>query len=742
MAFKTIHKIQGFIKARNLLVILCLCLVGCSLPGRDPFLKRYETQAARVTIVRDSWGVPHVYGKTDADAVFGIMYAQCEESFERVERNYIKRLGRLAEIEGVTRLYDDLKMRLLYDTTAAKADYMQSPPWLKTLLAAFADGINFYLYRHPEARPLLLTHFEPWYPLMMPDGAFISTPDGGLTEDDMRNLYDNESKKSTASLQQGSVTPWPTRGSNGFALAARKTASGKAMLFINPHVTFDFRMEGHMVSEEGLNAYGAFTWGQFFVFQGFNEHCGWMHTSSMADAADLYEEHITRIGDSLYYTYDGNLKRVSKKPVHVYYEDDGRKDHVFTTYATHHGPVVGSRGSKWLSLKQQSRYGAGLIQSWERTKAGDLGSFTKSMELKANHSTNTLYADNKGNIAYWHGNFIPRRDNAYDWTLPVRGDTSATEWNGAHELGEIFHLLNPEAGWLQNCNSSPFTAAGFPALRRDSLPWYVAPEGENFRSLQAIQALGSRNNFTIDSLVALGTNPYLPAFDSLLPPLIADFARLPVGDSLRLRLSGPMRLLSAWDRRSAVSSVATTLAVFWGYTLLSNSDYGALTGERASHQVELFGKIVHAATSNKRLVMLSEVVAALEKLYGTWKIAWGEVNRYQRISGHVYPQFDDREQSFPVGYASALFGSLPSFETQWSETKKGYGVAGNSFVAVVEFAEKIKAKSIVPGGQSFDRRHKHFLDQAELYIEGRFKDIWFYKEDVLRNKERSYHPGQ
>ncbi|MES2893496.1 MAG: penicillin acylase family protein [Bacteroidota bacterium] len=721
--------------------LVLLLFVGCTIASQDPLIQSYKEQAARVEIIRDQWGIPHVYGKTDADAVFGLMYVQCEESFERVERNYIRKLGRMAEIEGSTRLYDDLQMKLLYDTTAAIADYKTSPPWLKTLLNAFAAGINYYLHRHPETRPQLLQHFEPWYALMMTDGAYLNNLDGGLTREDMRSLYGDNLRDAAQNIQTSPLTETEQRGSNGFALGPQKTLSGNSMLYINPHVTFDFRMEGHMVSEEGLNAYGAITWGQFFVFQGFNQHCGWMHTSSMADAADLYEESIVRESGQLFYTYDGRLKPVSEKPIRLKFKKEGMQERTFTTYYTHHGPVVGSRGSKWLALKQQNRTINGLIQSWQRTKATDLATFQRSMEIRANHSTNTLYADDKGNIAYWHGNFIPRRAKSYDWSRPVRGDTSATEWQGPHELKEIFHLLNPAGGWLQNCNSTPFTAAGFPSFPVDSLPPYMAPEGENFRSLQAIQAFSKEQKWSVDNLVSLGMSHYLPAFDSLLPPLLSDFKSLPQGDPFRVKLAEPMKELVSWDRHSSVTSVATTLAVLWGYVLLSDAETNMVASEKSSNQLALFSELVRSTPPRRRLEMLSQVLGILEKLFANWRIPWGEVNRYQKISGGVSHQFDDRQKSLAVGFGSALFGSLPSYETDWTNTRKAYGVAGNSFVAVVEFGKKLKARSIIPGGQSFVRDHKHFADQAELYVQGKFKDIFFYKEDVLKNKERSYHPG-
>ncbi len=723
-----------------LLFVFIILLAACSSFNKKVEDKRYKEQAQRVTIIRDRWGIPHIYGKTDADAVFGLMYAQCEESFERVERNYLEILGRMSELEGETYLYQDLKMKIIYDTTAAIADYHKAPAWLKKLLHAFADGINYYLYQHPEVTPAALTHFEPWFPLLFTDGAYISTNTGGLESADIKNLYgknipfSNISDKATGNSESS--------GSNAFAIAASKTASGNALLYINPHVSFYFRTEVHMVSEEGLNAYGAATWGQFFIFQGFNQHCGWMHTSSMADAADLYEEKIIQKGKKFFYEYNGGLKPVSEKKIIIPHKKDGKSllDSI-SIYYTHHGPVMGSRNGRWLSLKEQNRSMNGLIQSWQRMKANNFNEFKSTMQLKANASTNTMYADDKGNIAYWHGNFIPRRDTEFNWNLPVDGTSSATEWKGLHEPDEIVHIENPLQGWIQNCNSTPFSVSGFNTINKNRYPAYMAPEGENFRSFRAIAEIEKEKNFTIEKLIAIGYDHYLAIFDSLLPSLFIAYDALPVADPFHSGFKEPVTMLRSWDKKSSVLSVATTIAVFWAYQLIS-SDHSTGRNEAADDQISLIRSVVKNTSANQKLEVLQTVLSGLQRMYGSWRIPWGQINRYQRTSGAIYPTFDDDDESFPVGMASAFFGSLPAYETIWNDTQKQYGAAGNSFTAVVEFGEKIKAKSVVAGGQSFDPRSKHFMDQAQLFIDGKFKEVFFYKSDVEKNAERTYHPGE
>ena len=383
----------------------------------QPFSKteiaKWQQQAKNVSIIRDNWGIAHVYGKTDADAVFGLLYAQCEDDFKRMEMNYIEKLGRKAEVFGKAEIFNDLYLRLIIDSADAMADYYKAPAWLKKLLNAYADGINYYLHKHPAVKPLLLTRFKPWYPLLWTDGSIGAISTGDITEMDVKNLY-GETNATT------SVTPKVfeeiTTGSNGFAIAPSRTENGHAILYINPHVTFYFRPEVQMASKEGLNVYGAVTWGQFFIYQGFNEYCGWMHTSSNVDVADMYTEKISRESTGLVYEYNNEKRNVKEKKITIrFINENDMQSKTFTTYSTHHGPVMAKRNGEYISVRSSNRTMNGLIQSWQRTKAKGLEDYKKVMDLKANTSNNTVFADNKGNIAYWHGNFVPRRDPKFNW---------------------------------------------------------------------------------------------------------------------------------------------------------------------------------------------------------------------------------------------------------------------------------------------------------------------------------------
>ena len=698
----------------------------------------FETQAKRVNIVRDKWGIPHIYGKTDADAVFGLLFAQCEDDFKRVELNYIEKLGRLAEVNGEKDLFNDLQIRLLFDSTEAKADYAKAQPSFKKLLDAYADGINYYLYKNPKVKPALLTRFKPWFALMWTDGSIGAINTADLTVTELKKFYSGDFTP-TASV---TVIKDQQSGSNGFAFAPSITESGNAILYINPHTTFYFRPEVQMQSEEGLNAYGAVTWGQFFVYQGFNEHVGWMHTSNNVDIADMYAEKITKTDKGLFYEYDKKKYPVIQKKISIsYLIGNEKKTKNFTTYFTNNGPIMAVRDGKWISLKAKNRNATSLVQSWVRTKAKNFEDYQKAMDMKANASNNTVYADAKGNIAYWHGNFIPIRNQKYNWSDVVDGSTSATAWKGLHAVKDMVHVYNPTNGWLQNCNSTPFSVAGANSPNKANYPTYMAPDGENFRGVAATKLLAMPMKYDLDKVIKLGYDSYMPAFEVLIPALLNAYASIPQSDPLKEELKTPISLLKNWDYRSSETSEAAALALEWAQRLnpIIRKVY-IDPGEK--DQVENTIEFAASARANQLLDPLKATIADLNKRFGKWQIAWGEINRFQRLTGAINEKFDDNLASIPVGNGSAIWGQLPSYHSNQFKTNKRYGFSGNSFVCAVEFGPRIKAKSILAGGNSGDPNSKHFNDQGAMYAKGEFKDVLFYKEDVVKNAERTYKPGQ
>ena len=721
-------------------------------------LARMKAGAARVTILRDKWGIPHVFGKRDADAVFGMVYAQAEDDFNRVELNYINAMGRLAEVDGEREIWRDLRMKLYIDPADMQAKYAASPAWLKGLMDAFADGMNWYLVTHPQVKPKLITRFEPWMALSFSEGSI----GGDIESIDLKGLEAFYGSRPQASPVAPAAAPLAEKvalarigkgagkgadkgfdeepkGSNGFAIAPRLTAGKHALLMINPHTSFYFRPEVHMVSEEGLNAYGAVTWGQFFIYQGFNERLGWMHTSGGGDVIDEYLETVSEKGGKFFYKHgkEEGLVR-SRRIVLPYKTAHGMASRTVTAWFTHHGPVIRAENGKWVSVKMMDDPMNALMQSYGRTKARDYAAFYKVMGLRTNSSNNTVYADADGNVAYFHGNFIPRRDPRFDWTKPVDGSDPATDWQGLHDIKETITVFNPKSGYISNTNNWPCTGFGASSPKCADYPAYMWSLPQNARGIHAERVLHDATDLTLDGLIARAYDSYLTAFEPLVPALLKDYDALAEADPRKRTLADQVATLRGWDLRWSVQSVPTSLAVYWGQDMVKN----AAPRARAAG-VPVVDFVQGRLTGEERLAALGRASDKLQADFGSWKTPWGEINRFQRLGGAVDAGYDDSKPSLPVGFTSANWGSLASFGmTAKQTTKRIYGDRGNSFVAAVEFGPRLRAKSILAGGESGDPKSPHFADQAAMYSRGEFKDVLFYKEDIEKQLERKYHPGE
>ncbi len=724
---------------KQLLLFATIACVACA--PQDPEVASWEARAASITITRDDWGIAHVHGPTDADAVFGMIYAQAEDDFHRIEVNFLNSQGRLAEAEGEEEIWRDLRMKLFIDPADMREMYAESPQWLKDLMDGWADGLNYYLHTHPEVTPRVLTRFEPWMALTFSEGSIGGDIERvNLTQ--LRAFYDNgpDGMAMAEVVLPVAADSWvePT-GSNGFAIAPSNSATGNALLLINPHTSFFFRSELQMSSDEGLDAYGAVTWGQFFIYQGFNEDAGWMHTSSGVDNIDEYLETVVARDGRFVYMYDGEERPVISEQITVPYRtDSGMAERDFTVYRTHHGPVVRTTDARWVTVRLMNEPLSALMQSYGRTKAHNLAEYRENMEMHTNSSNNTVYADSEGNIAYWHSNFVPRRDEGFDWTQPVDGSTSATEWGEVHSIEETPNVFNPSVGWIQNTNNWPYSAAGPDSPRENDYPVYFQRSGENARGIHAVMVLQDKTDFTLESLIEAAYDSYLTAFEPMIPALMRAVDRAPATDPLKMDMSGQIEVLRDWDLRWGVESVATSLATYWATELMRS-----VGGDARAADLSTSDFIATRASARQHLEALAAASARLEEDFGSWRTPWGEINRYQRINGDIRQPFNDNEPSIPVAFTSSRWGSLASFGARtYPGTVRQYGTSGNSFVAVVEFGERVRAFAVTAGGESGDPESPHFNDQAQRYADGDLRPVYFYPEDLEGHVERVYKPGR
>ncbi len=724
------------------LALAILLLAGPAAARAAPDdMGRWSAQARRVEIVRDDWGIAHIHGRSDADAVFGAIYAQAEDDFNRIETNYLTSLGRTSLAEGETGLWTDLRARLYVSDADLRRRYRTSPDWLRRLMVAWADGLNFYLATHPATHPRAIRRFEPWMALSFTEGSIGGDIERILPED-LAKFYGNQTLKLARADTDGPIRE--PSGSNGIAIAPQNTVDHHALLLINPHTSFYFRSELQMTSDAGLDVYGASTWGQFFIYQGFNAHAGWMHTSTAANVVTEYLETIVRRNGRLFYRYGSQLRPVKIRRIRIPVRTPTGTvtARSFTAYFTHHGPVIRQAGDKWVSFAMMYKPVAALSQSFLRTRARDYADFIRIGALNANSSNNTVFADDTGEIAYLHPQFIPRRDDRIDFAHPVQGADPATDWQGEHRLEETPHILNPKVGWIFNTNDWPYSAAGPDSPKREAFPRYMDTAGENPRGVHAARVLEGRRDFTREGLAKAAFDPYLPVFARLTPLLIAAFDRLPADSPERSQLAPQIEVLRRWNYQWAADSVATSLSVFWAEALYVANGYDPNGEEQVIYDYKpIYELLADKATPAQMLSALKTASTRLETDFGTWRTPWGEINRFQRLNDDIAPSFRDDQPSLPVPFTSAEWGSLAAYGGhRYPNTRRYYGDFGNTFVAVVEFGPRVRAIAVSPGGESGDPSSVHFRDQAARYASGDLREVYFYPDQLVGHVRARYAP--
>jgi acyl-homoserine-lactone acylase len=688
--------------------LACAAALICCSPPRALHLAT-DNLAARVTIYRDTYGIPHVFGETDASTMFGFAYAQAEDNFWRIEDNYIRSLGRRAEAEGEAGLGSDRRNHALEIPRLAREEYARMPRQMRALLDAFAAGLNAYLADHPDVRPRLLTRFEPWYPLAFirynyyQSGFFWGA---GFRPTDLQVALDD--------AQLGSKH----LGSNGWVIGPSKSATGHAMLFINPHLPFfgyGQVYEGHIKSGEGWNFTGYTRLGFPFPYVGHNESLGWVSTDNAADQADLYVETFDDPARPLAYRYGTGYREATAWTDTILVKTDaGIERRPFTFRKTHHGPILGVRDGKPLSLRMAKLDGDGWLGEWyAMTRARRVSELEDAMRPLNMLFGNVMAADAEGNTFYLYNAAVPVRDPRFDWSSVVDGSDPATEWRGYHALQDLPQLTNPLTGWMQNCNTTPFllTSNGNPDSSR--FPRYMVTESDNWRGLVSRRILGSTPKFTWQGWVRTAFDTYVIAADSLLPGLLRDYR----ADSARsARVASAIDTLARWNRRSDTASVAMTLFDRWQDALRPGIT---------------------------RLAALDSAVVRLERDWGTWQVPWGEINRLQRIDERIDQQFADARPSIPVMGAGGQHGTVFTYyATPVRGQKRRYGVAGGSYVSVVEFGPTVRRLAVHTMGASGDPQSPHYFDQAPLYARGEFRPAWFTLEEIKANLEGEYRPGR
>ena len=712
--------------------------------------------AQQVTIHRDAWGVAHLFGDTDESTLFGAGYAQAEDYFWQLEDTTIQAIGRYAEVRGKEGLKTDLLVRSFELPRRSKADFSKLPIESQKLLEAFAAGVNHFLESDATVKPRLLKRFEPWHVLAIDRYLMLTMTYGGsgarkprpedaklsLREQELpRNSWDWRDPPTQLESEVREAT-----GSNSWAIAPHKTQSGEAMLFINPHQPWygigQF-YEMHLHSKETLRFSGACFFGNPIPVIGHNEHLGWAYTVNQPDVADSWKIEFSHPTDPLKYRFGDGYRQAEEWQESISIKENEiieTKSVTFRKTAT--GPVMSYNGNQAVVAKVARLYDVGrLEQAVGMVRATNFQEWKKAFSRCAIPMFNVTYADREGNIFYAYNGSIPIRDEKFDWTRTVDGSDPATQWKGIHPFKDLPQVLNPESGYVQNCNGSPFFTTDSGNPQREDFPQYMVRDWnvDKRRGKLARELLSNANGVSFDwyQQLSFDSTLYWPKAEK--SNWISQFNLMKQQEpDLAGRLKPYLDALLKWDGKADKTSTVALLCISWYEEL-----YGTSQAETIKSQ--------YKDNPRKQLIALGKVAKRLEELHGDWRIPWGKVHRLQRIAyradtmeaGTALLPFAASEGCAgapgPLGIVFTIYStpSVPVLRPQ------RFAVVGCSYMSAIAFGkEKVRAVSLVPFGASGNPRSPHFRDQAILLSKQEYKPAWFYEDDVIKGARRSYHPGE
>jgi acyl-homoserine-lactone acylase len=716
-----------------------------------------ETLATQVTIHRDEWGVAHVFGDTDEATIFGVGYIQAEDYFWQLEDTTIQAIGRYAEIQGEEGLKTDLLVRSFELPGRSQQDFETARPEYQLYARAFAEGVNFYLDKHPREKLRLLKRFEPWHVVAIDRYLMLTMTYGGSSAGKPRKAEASFSSAGKSRAVPKYSWQWADPessferesfeavGSNAWAIAPSRTESGNAMLFINPHQPWygigQF-YELHLHSRETLRFSGACFFGTPIPTLGHSEYLGWTYTVNEPDVADSWDITFDDPDEPMNYRY-GNGHRTAEEWTEKIGLLAGNKvvKKNITFRKTHHGPIVRQQNGKFIAAR------VGRLYSLDRF--GQALGMIRSRNFKQWHQAfsrcaipmfNVTYADRDGTIFYCYNGAIPVRREGFRWKGTVDGSNPETEWNGYHTLEQLPQVLNPKCGYVQSCNSSPFTTTDQENPKRGDFPDYMVREigVDRRRSKRSRQLLSQARGITFEEFRKLNFDTRVYWHLAELENWKREFAELQKSAPDKAATVKPyLDHLAQWDGNADVESTGAALCIHWYEEL-----YGSGQAEKLKPEYQ--------HDSGARLMALVKAGQALTGYHGDWKVPWGNVHRHERVAYAADTlsagvRVLRSNQSIPVPGAPGPLGivfTMYSSPSIWLIRPQRIALVGCSYMSAVEFGDKVHAGSLVAYGTSGDPRSPHFENQRQLLAEGRYKNAYYYPDEVLAAAKRSYHPGE
>jgi acyl-homoserine-lactone acylase len=698
---------------------IALLATGAELPGAG-------ADAGKTVVYRDTWGVPHIYAPTLEGGLYAMGWAQAQDRPEELLKNYMRAMGESAKFDGPAGVESDM-IALLWDNYGtSKRHFDKIRPEIQEQVRAYVRGVNDFYAGHPEDIPSF------WGDRRVDEYMVVAFFRFFLYGWSVGQVFDD--------LQAGGVRPGfdqPSRGSNEWAVSPGRSATGSAILCIDPHLSWwgtsrfwEFRIHAGVLQGSGFTLPGG-----PYIGLGHNVNVAWAMTTGGPDTADVYVLTL-KSDDPTKYLYDGQWRTLSRREVTI--EVKGAPAQKITIWSSHHGPIVALRGGKAYAAKMAYAEEVQLAEAWyELNTAKDYSGAVRAMDMRQLFPQNVMVADTSGNIYYQRTGRVPRRPAGYDWSRPVDGSTSATEWQGLHPASDHVQVLNPPQGYMQNCNIAPdVMMVNSPLTADKTLPYlYGSSAGAmNPRGARAVQLLQADDSVTIEDARAYATDVHPYGVERWVEVLRRADAAFGAGHQSDADYAKGVKELLAWDGALRRDSPAALKYYYWRRQLVE--DHGAPAVADAARRIDYYpaalGKPAPAVdlSDDELQAAVDSFASALARLKadrGSLDATYGDMFRVGR---------DD--VSWPLG-GGGDFGTTTLRNIGYGRERNDHtrwGDRGQTSTQVVVLSKPVRSWTYVPIGQSDRPDSPHYRDQAEKAFSPRqLKPTWWQPQDLAGHVE-------
>ncbi|NEU77292.1 acylase [Hassallia byssoidea VB512170] len=680
------YKLRVFKASSNRVLPFILGLIFALVVGSQSFSSPPNTE-----ILWDTYGIPHIYGKDARSAFQAFGWAQMQSHGNLLLRLYGQARGRAAEYWGEKYLESDKWVLTMGVPERARSWYSAQSPAFRSYLDAFAAGINTYVKEHGD---------------LIDDSVEAVLPVKG--EDVLAHLQRVLNFTFVVDPEKvgGVSSQEPKAGSNGWAIAPKHSANGHAMLLANPHLPWSdlYLWYEAQITAPGIDAYGASLVGIPVLNIAFNNNLGWTHTVNTHDGWDAYELKLT--GDG--YRFDGKVRPFETKTLSlkVKQKDGTLLQQPLVVKSSVHGPIVSEKDGFAIALRVVGLDRPGVLEQWwDMARSQNLTQFQKVLERLQLPMFTVMYADKEGHIMHLFNGQVPVREQGdfEYWSGMIPGDTSKTLWTKIHPYKDLPRVIDPASGWLQNANDPPWTTTFPQAIKASDYPLYMAPRFMDFRAQRSARMLAEDEKISLDEMIRYKHSTRMELADRILDDLIP--AAKQYGNKLAKRAAS---VLEAWDRQANADSRGAVLFASWTQAINLDKAFSKPWNEKSPRTTP------DGLINPKNAVATLETVAAkVEKTYGALDVPWGEVFRLK------YSNVD-----LPANGGDGELGIFRTLYFAPSENGRFQSVAGDSYVAAIEFSNPVKAMALTSYGNATQPGSTHVGEQLPMFAKKQLRPVW------------------